>query len=611
VTGRQLVALGVTTALAGSALTAGLFVALGQSGTETADARGRNEVAANGTVQGELYPGAPDAEAMLVSQENDRVEAVRAVAATAEWNDLIADGPFRITSEEQYTLVLPGRPEPYTVGDLLSLAPDTFTDQGGGVFQLAENLVVMNGATLALDAGTELRLLSTPARFVSVVGLGGTIDFSGAADAPVRVTSWDPDSGAADTLTSDGRAYLRAVGGYVALDRVEVSDLGFWSGNTGGLSFTGTGGEVSPVGVPAEQRDAPAPVAGAQTLGEEIAEVAVTDDVDLSSVSADVTDVTVRGNAYGMFVANASDVTIRHSLVSESLVDGIAFHRHVTSSTVADTTSRDNAVDGVSLARSSREVLFTGLVSTGNARNGLSLDAQPLADGPSAIGTMVADFGDNEVRGGMFRDNARYGIEIAGGSGTRVSDAVIRGNDSGIVVAREAGDVAINANQIVDNATQGVAVRDGVRGVEIADNVITGGATGIYVRNAAAEIEDNVLTEILRHGVSLVGDASEVLVRRNDIAGSGTLAVWDEQSEGARLLQNDTDDWVPAATLPRVLADVFQPLTLVWLTLALVLVVTASTRRGGQFQGVRHPYADQVPLTSLTRGVVSRDSVGM
>jgi hypothetical protein len=55
---------------------------------------------------------------------------------------------------------------------------------------------------------------------------------------------------------------------------------------------------------------------------------------------------------------------------------------------------------------------------------------------------------------------------------------------------------------------------------------------------------------------------------------------------------------------------VFQPLTVIWLLLALLLLVTALTRSGPQFGTIRHPYAERVPLTSLSRGIVSRESIG-
>jgi hypothetical protein len=45
------------------------------------------------------------------------------------------------------------------------------------------------------------------------------------------------------------------------------------------------------------------------------------------------------------------------------------------------------------------------------------------------------------------------------------------------------------------------------------------------------------------------------------------------------------------------------------LLLGILLVATALTRRGGQYGAFRDPYAERVPLTSLSKGIVSRDSI--
>jgi hypothetical protein len=54
---------------------------------------------------------------------------------------------------------------------------------------------------------------------------------------------------------------------------------------------------------------------------------------------------------------------------------------------------------------------------------------------------------------------------------------------------------------------------------------------------------------------------------------------------------------------------VFQPLTFIWFVLAALLLVTAVARGKNAERVIRSPYADYVPLTSLSRGVVSFDDV--
>jgi hypothetical protein len=60
-----------------------------------------------------------------------------------------------------------------------------------------------------------------------------------------------------------------------------------------------------------------------------------------------------------------------------------------------------------------------------------------------------------------------------------------------------------------------------------------------------------------------------------------------------------------------VLRGILQPLTVMWLILALLLVVSAVSSIGRKNTGFKHPYASLAPLSSFTRGVVDRDSLGM
>ena len=130
------------------------------------------------------------------------------------------------------------------------------------------------------------------------------------------------------------------------------------------------------------------------------------------------------------------------------------------------------------------------------------------------------------------------------------------------------------------------------------------------MRNAEADVASNKLSGITSHGVSLVGDAREVSVTKNVIAGSGSTALWTKQAFGAKLGKNNVDEWNPAPTFDTVVSAVVQPLTLVWLALAVAVMLTAFTPRRRSKLGVRHPYQERVPLSAYSKGVVSRESIG-
>ncbi|MEK0156714.1 right-handed parallel beta-helix repeat-containing protein [Arthrobacter oryzae] len=609
--GRAIAVAGLTAALA----TAGFIYAGNIGNRETADALGRNEIAGNGNVQGVLYPGNPASEARLVQQEDERLVYVRTVASAARWRVEGLEGPYRLRTGAGYTLVLPARSAEYTVADLLALAPSAFRSQDDGSYLLSESVAVLAGASLSLaspDPAKELdlRLESGAQGFVSVVTLGGSLTLGGSEASKVSVTSWDSATGGPDTTTVDGRAYIRVIGGHASFAHSDVSNLGFWSGNTGGLSLTGTDavGTFND-GVPAPSQT-PAADGGARLLPEpELATLTGASAQDYSIVTAGINNLRVTDNAYGLFITNARDVVIRDTVIAESLVDGLVLHRFVSDTAITGTTSSGNAVDGFSVGRSTVRISFEGIQARENGRNGLSVDGRPLADGPNAVGTAVDAYGGSQVSGGSFEKNARYGIEVTGGSGLTIRNNRVARNEMGIVAADGAKGVVIANNTLLDQARQSIAVRGAGSAAKVNGNAIIGGDTGIYVRDAAADVQENTLNNISNHGITLLGDVSKTSVAGNLLAGNGPTAIWSESSSGARLGENETLAWVPAFTVERVVKSVFQPLTFIWFLLGALLLVTAVARGKNAERVLRSPYADYVPLTSLSRGVVTYDDV--
>jgi nitrous oxidase accessory protein NosD len=613
VRGRTVAAMVAVAALVGggAALAATQFI----EASGEPEAYGVNEIARNGNVQGVLYPGDPTSEAELVEQEGQRVVYVRKVASAAYWA-LSVDEPYRFQTGDRYTLVLPERPEPYTVDDLLALAPESLTSNADGSYLLTEDIAVMEGATLALGS-VALRLQSSAAGFTSIVAFGGRLEIAGTPEAPASITSWDSAAGAPDTDTRDGRAYLRVIGGTADLSHAALSALGFWSGSTGGLAITGSDDLDDPTLAGTMQPGARALVAppGAPVVDA----AAAIDDADAADAaassapaglaSATIADSAMTGNAFGIFVSGAQNVKITRTTVSGSLVDGITFHRAVSASLVEDSQSMDNAVDGVTIGRSTSGITLQNVMAARNGRNGVSMDGQSLADGPSASGTTVESFGDNILDGGHVAENGRYGVEIMGGSGIQVTQTRFVRNPDGVVLDRGAAGVRVTGNEFVDQAAKSIAVRESVTDAVVEGNTITGSDTGVNVRNADADITGNVVHDVSNHAVLLVGDVTGTTVAGNDLGGDGSTALRAEGSRGAVIGENDTDRWHPAATVTSVLRFIFQPLTVIWLGLGVLLLVTAATRKDRHFGTFRHPYEQHVPLTSLSRGIVSPDSL--
>ncbi|MFJ6003472.1 nitrous oxide reductase family maturation protein NosD [Arthrobacter sp. NPDC092385] len=586
------------------------FIAAGNVWKKSeADAVGRNEIAANGNVQGELYTGDPRSEARIVQSEEERLVYVRTIASAARWRVDGLEGPYRLHTGATNTLVLPARTEPYTTADLLQLAPDTFKQLASSTYMLTENIVVLPGATLSFAGGEGItvRMQSNEDAFVSVVALGGSLTIAGTEESDVAITSWDGSG--ADTDTSDGRAYVRVIGGHASFSHATVSSLGFWSGNTGGLALTGTDTAGTFQDAPATPE--PVAPAGARLLPEaDLQSLGDQTELDYSVVTAGIDNLTVKDNAFGLFVTNARDVAIRDTAITGSLVDGLVLHRSVKDATITATTSSDNAVDGITVGRSSTRVDLLEVTASGNGRNGISLDGQPLADGPNAVGTAVVTYGGNRVLKSTLADNGRYGVELSGGNNLRLTGNTIRGNEVGVVVNYAAESVHIIDNEIRDQRRQGIAVRDAGANADIRRNTISGGDTGVYVRDATATVTGNTMTSLSGHGISLLGNVPGTEVTGNNVGGYGTVAIWDETSTGALVEENELLNWHPAPTVHSVMNSVFQPLTFVWLILGALLVATAFTRkRHLRVRTIRNPYEERVPLTALSRGIVRIDDV--
>jgi len=560
------------------------------------------------------YTGDPDAEALLVAAEDRRIVEVRAIANAAHYTNATAGKPYLLETGASYTLVLTPRVSPYTIKDLLSISPRDFVRQPDGVYVLSQNIVVEEGASLELsEAGLDLRLLSNPEAFVSIVTLGGSLTISGSVDAPVRVSSWDPETASIDTTTEDGRAFIHVVGGHAELLNANFEDLGFWSGMTGGVALTGT--ELADV--PEVEAGGVVPEGNPEVYGEELiptdGEAGVIGMAPslggYSYVTARIDNVTFSRNAFGLFITSADGVTINDTVVENSLVDGLVLHRDVKNTLVRSTMALDNARDGFSLRRATSGVDFDNVTATGNGRNGISLDGSALADGPNATGTSTGVYGNNTVSNSTSSNNGRYGIEVLGGTNVLVSGNTLQGNVTGIVVSDGAEAVTLKNNRIVDGGAQGISIRNAGTDAQVVNNVIIGGETGIYVRDAGGTFDGNQISDVSSHAITLVGATGDSQIIRNELSGSGPTAIDTARGSDAQLSANDVSNWTSTKPLDVVLRSVFQPLTVLWLILGLLVLFTAASGVGRRRGQIVHPYPAHAPLTTFTRGIVNPDEL--
>jgi hypothetical protein len=555
---------------------------------------------------GAADPGDAAHQAALVAGEDSRLIQVRAVTAIAplrggaQWFQ-----PYRLASGSGYTLVLTERRDPYTVADLLKLAPQTFVRQGDGGYLLTENIYVNTGAKLVLanPGGLVLRLASGPDGFVSLVSFGGGINLAGSAQATVTVTSWDPRTNKPDSDVTDGRAYLRAIGGQFAMTYTKATDLGFWSGRTGGISLTGTDRpDVANITGPAQAAstknkpqqpgygDVTALPSGALTTPDGRFGIP-----SLSYVSGQVSNSTITGNAYGLFISSANGITVLDTTISHSLQDGLVLHRFAVSADIERVVASDNGGTGFHLARATQQVRVSGCAAERNAVDGFLLNGQPLAEGPSASGEPPGAYGGNSVAASVARDNGHYGIEVLGGLTVGIQNNTVTGSDMGIVVRQAASTVTVTGNTVTSSARQGISIRDGVTGAVVTGNVVRDVPVGVYLRDSVAEIRGNTVQQVSNHGISLVGAAGGSKVAYNVVAGVGPAAIETSRAHGpVSVAENQTFAWHDTRTFWLRVRHYASPMTLLWTAIvALILLAAILGRRRDGAPDPARPYAAQ------------------
>jgi parallel beta-helix repeat protein len=560
------------------------------------------------------YQGDPSAEALLVAAEDRRLIDVRAISNAAEWTGVSHYKPYRLATGNSYTLVLTSRDADYSFDDLLELAPRGLVRQPDGSYLLSENIVVEEGATVNLHSndGLALRLVSSADAFVSIVTMGGSLSLGGSAEEPLDISSWDPDSGTVDTKTADGRAYIRVIGGHASFSNANFHHLGFWSGMTGGVSLTGT---ELPATTKASSSSDPAvsgngnPIVYGQELIPAGPNEAQTLDLEpdlngYSFVSASITSSHFDHNAFGLFVTSAEGVDVRNSEFNDNMVNGLVFHRRVTNSRVSNSHSTDNALDGFAVSRATTGIIFDGLTSSGNGRNGVSVDGRPLAQGPNATGNPTGTFGNNAISNSIITANGRYGIDVVGGTNITLSGNTVKNHTMGIVIRGGTDSVIVKNNLVERSDLQGIALRDLVKNASVQGNTVVGGGIGIYLRDSSGLIDRNVVEEVNNHAITLVGITSPSTVSHNTVSGTGPSGIDVSRTEGSTRADNDLDDWRSTKPLDVVLRSIFQPLTVMWLSLGLLVLITASTGMRRKRSGIVHPYANLAPMSTLTLGVV-------
>ena len=376
----------ISRGLGATALTVSLLAGTALAGALPALAEGP----ADADVDGSLYAGDPAQETAMARAEDRRITDITAMMDSSRWAFPPGAGPLTLPTGEKLLL----RRAPGPRGAVHPGRADGAGARGRGapgrrlLSDLGASSLVDRGATLSIrsEDGLVVHLDSTDQDFATIVSIGGALDLAGGAEEPVQISGWDSSRGTADAETSDGRAYVRAIGGSVTAQDIDFRDLGFWSGPTGGLALTGTEAPR----IVTESDEVISDPGEATAVGTDPEAVAPLTDPDEKGhdgvVTASLTRVSAHRDAIGLFATNVGKLEVAEADFSDNLLDGMVLHRFVTGADLQDVTAHDNGADGFRTGRGTTDVTIDGANVSGNGDDGIRLDGSALADGPSSTG---------------------------------------------------------------------------------------------------------------------------------------------------------------------------------------------------------------------------------
>ena len=441
------------------------------------------------------------------------------------------------------TLVLPG-PASYGLDDLDKAGAVTPGAQAGS-YLLVDSVLVAPAATLKLGGGgmTTLLMDASASGFTSLVTWGGTIVLAGdSATAPLAITGWDRTSNQPAQDNGYGRPYVRAVGGDLQLKYVTASSLGFWSGRTGGVAWTG-----------------------------------------ISSRAATGSAVCSRflGNTYGAFVSRANQVQFQDDLFEGNELDGLRLHRNALNSTVSGSASARNGSNGFVISRGSTGDLLKGDLALRNRGNGILINGRPLESGASPSGGGAATSVGTQVLDSEADANGRTGILVEGGQGTVVARNIVCGAITGIAVRAGANDTTLAGNEVRCGGRIALSIGPQVTGTTISGNLLSNARIGLLVRNSpGVRIMNNRITGVTVFGISVRGLSPGVVGNDNTIAGKGLQAVDTRGGANLPLLTtSDVSGWQHRSSMTLLDYLRYHPILTTWLVILLLAALASLVAR--------------------------------
>jgi hypothetical protein len=502
-------------------------------------------------VNPDLPPAAPPTasqarENAVAGAEDKRLHAVLFAAARASAPEIIP------VPGSLPTLVLTGGQGSYTATTLVQYGALIMLPHHTA--RLLDNVYVATNATLDLG-GSGLRTLyldSGRGGFATIVSQGGNLTFTGTARHPMTITSWDWAANSPGADVGYGRSYIRDAGGDMTFANVRVSALGFGSGQTGGVAWTGFSGKPG--------------IGGA-------------------------TSSTFTDNTYGAFVSQGSGVTFRRDLFEFNAIDGVNIHQYSVRSSVISSSAVRNGDNGFAVDPATHDTVLENDISQHNSGNGYFVDGIPPVISAPASGMSIPPTASMLLGSGTRIEysaatgNGKMSILVEGGTGTVIKGDQVCSGGTAVAVRDDSADAVVTGNTVRCTPRSAFSAGPSAPGIVLSGNAVDGARMGFLIRDAGpVQLYRNLVTRATVFGISVRGATSSVSGAYNTIAGTGFQAVDTRAGAPAPALYASNLSGWPRPERKSTFWDylLFHPLAAMWLgILALVLLagILARTRR--------------------------------
>jgi parallel beta-helix repeat protein len=396
--------------------------------------------------------------------------------------------PIQLEHAGSPSVVLLSRTRPYTIPEVAAGLPESVSEVGPGTWSVREPILVAAGASLTItsDQVTELRLLSTPGRFTSIVGWKAAIRFAGSTDRRIRVTSWDPATGASDVNGADGRAYVLAKGGELTTIDADFSRLGFATGESSGVAWRGWPGEPS---------------------------------------RGTVTGSSFVANYFGAYTFEAVAMRWAGNLFADNDLYGFDPHDDSNGFVVTNNEALSNGSHGFIFSRGCTGNDIRSNLSMANTGGGIVIDDGRVAEDGDPRHAAAVPSSDNVIEGNVALFN-RVGIGLQGGSSNVVRGNLIAANRLGVQATNHVAATSVIGNVLANNSVMGIDLEAGSSDTVVSGNVIIGGKVGVAVGAGDGDrVTSNEIAGILGRGIILEGPLPGVEVSDNLVSGQGSSSI--------------------------------------------------------------------------------------